>query len=103
MTGKQRKNRDKRLDNLQPFQPGESGNPNGRPPGSISLRERIKRHLREKPEDADAVIDALFSEAKGGSHQHINTLIENVDGKVPDEKLITVPFVSRLPEIAGFG
>ena len=35
------------LKNLKKFKPGESGNPDGRPPGTISLTSIIKRKLLE--------------------------------------------------------
>lgn len=46
-TAEQRKN--KGWDNIKPYQfkPGQSGNPSGRPKGTVSLKEYAKKYLRE--------------------------------------------------------
>ena len=38
----------RREDNLKPFKKGQSGNPNGRPKGSISITTIIKRLLQNE-------------------------------------------------------
>lgn len=42
-----------RAEQLKPYQfkKGVSGNPSGRPKGSVSLKEYAKRYLRELPDD----------------------------------------------------
>ena len=37
----------KRQKNLKPFKKGQSGNPRGRPPGTVSITDAIKRKLNE--------------------------------------------------------
>lgn len=47
-----------------PWPKGKSGNPGGFPKGGIKLRARLRRALREHPEEADAIVAALIAEAK---------------------------------------
>lgn len=49
----QRSGRDRQLAALKPwqFQPGRSGNPSGRPKGTMSMKEFAKKYLRELPDD----------------------------------------------------
>lgn len=64
------------------FQKGQSGNPAGRKPGSVSIAAAIKRRVNDNPAELESVIKALFDGAKDGSIAHINTILERVDGKV---------------------
>lgn len=50
---KQPKNSRKVWEHLQPyqFQPGKSGNPSGRPTGTVSLKEFAKKYLQELTEE----------------------------------------------------
>lgn len=49
MEDPQEQSKNSSSDHLKPwqFKPGQSGNPGGRPKGSISLKEYAKRYLRE--------------------------------------------------------
>lgn len=38
------------------FKPGESGNPNGRPKGSISIKDKVRQYLEEHPEAMTQVV-----------------------------------------------
>ena len=71
------------------FQPGQSGNPGGRPSGQ-SLTARIRKAL-DTPDESDpsktvgdSIIEAMIREARGGDVQAFRTLIERVDGKVAE-------------------
>ena len=46
-------NKHPKTEHLAPwmFQPGQSGNPSGRPKGAVSLKEYAKRYLQELSED----------------------------------------------------
>jgi hypothetical protein len=68
----------------RPFQPGQSGNPNGRPK-SKPFREAIQRALDEAGSDKDAlqaVATALVGKAMMGDVPAIKELADRMDGKV---------------------
>jgi hypothetical protein len=70
------------------FKKGQSGNPGGRPKGSISLVNLIRRRLTENPELADAIADNLIALAAQGDQKAINAIreiLDRVDGKVPQQ------------------
>lgn len=72
-TEEQKKNRG---DNLKPwhFKPGQSGNPGGRPKGTISLKEYAKRYLQELSEEDKIKFmeglskDIIWKMAEGNPH-----------------------------------
>jgi len=71
---------------------GQSGNPAGRPKGTVNLTSRLKAELLQElgasPEDgvrADLIIHALIEEAKGGNMQAINCILDRLEGKVTDK------------------
>ena len=86
--------------NLKSWQPGQSGNPKGRPVGTVSVVTKIKQRIREHPEEADSIVDALFTAAKNGSSKHLEIILERIDGKIPDVnvqiKLIRTEIVHKL-------
>jgi hypothetical protein len=70
-----------KLENLRPWQPGQSGNSAGHSKGRRMASELLK-HL-EDTGDIKEIILALVREAKGGSFQHIKEVFDRIDGKVP--------------------
>lgn len=68
----------------RPFQPGQSGNPSGRPK-SKPFRDAIQRALDEAGSDKDAlqaVATALVGKAMMGDVPAIKELADRMDGKV---------------------
>jgi len=69
----------------RPFEPGKSGNPNGRPKGKPCLTELLRASLAEREFDgkrtkAQAVVDALIGEACAGKTAAIQQIFDRVDG-----------------------
>ena len=44
------------------FQKGVSGNPNGRPKGSISIKDKIRQHLEAHPEEVEEIVQHFVKE-----------------------------------------
>jgi phage I-like protein len=68
----------------RPFQPGQSGNPNGRPK-SKPFKEALQRALNAAGDDRDmleAVATALVGKAMMGDVPAIKELADRMDGKV---------------------
>jgi len=61
---------------LTPFKKGESGNPDGRPVGSISALSRLKKEFREHPEKFDEYMERYISNPANEKH-----VMEMLDGK----------------------
>ena len=74
--------------NLKSWQPGQSGNPKGRPVGSVSLTAALKRELQEHPENIDSIVAKWIEGAKEGDSKARDTIIDRIEGKIPDEKII---------------
>jgi hypothetical protein len=68
----------------RPFQPGQSGNPNGRPK-SKPFKDALQRALKAAGDDKDmleAVASALVGKAMMGDVPAIKELADRMDGKV---------------------
>ena len=44
------------------FQKGVSGNPKGRPKGSVSIKDKIRQHLEKNPKDVEEIIKYFVKE-----------------------------------------
>jgi len=64
------------------WRPGESGNPSGRPKDSVSLVTTLKQQLREHPELATDIIQALITKGKSQDVSAIKEMFDRIDGKV---------------------
>ncbi len=77
---------DKRLSNLKPFKPGQSGNPAGRPK-SITLSEAIRLQLAKKVSDgsdytyAEAIAQVLCVAAVRGNVNAAREIADRTEGK----------------------
>ncbi len=90
ITDKQRNNSegaDKRLSNLKPFKPGQSGNPKGRPK-SITLSEAYRKMLGavdeadpEKRTRAEVLAEQMYAKAKTGDVSALREIADRVEGK----------------------
>lgn len=72
------------------FQPGQSGNPSGRPKNSLSLRTLLRQKLSELAEGdrkertyAQSLIDATIRDALKGDASARKLVWEYIDGKAP--------------------
>ena len=72
----------KTYDWLHKWQPGQSGNPGGRPKNPITqaLKEAV-----QQPENATMIRDTLLKLAKAGDIRAIELLLNRTEGKVPDK------------------
>ena len=75
------------VDNLKPFQPGQSGNPAGKPKGTLSLTALLRKKLNEVPPGeerktrGDLLVEATIRDAENGDGQSRKLCWEYIDGK----------------------
>lgn len=72
---KQEENRDTR------FKKGQSGNPTGRPKGSVSITARLRKILMDENE-AEDLARAILKEAKDGNASVIKEILNRLEGAV---------------------
>ena len=108
MAKKEKKNKDKlsaeqrRLANLIPFKPGQSGNPKGTPPSRTNLWRYICEYMEMTPEKLQRVAlksseltmarrAALVTVQKMGAGEwtRLKEMIERSEGKVPQKTEIS--------------
>ena len=68
----------------RPFQPGQSGNPGGRPKSEVSITAWLKRICADENE-AEALARAIINQAKEGNSAAIKAVLDRVDGAVVQE------------------
>lgn len=66
------------------FKKGFSGNPNGRPIGSISVIDKLRQIYTESPEKFEAFVKRYAENEANDKHQ-----VEMLDGKAPQKTDIT--------------
>lgn len=89
---KQQTSTDNSLANLRPrWLPGQSGNPKGRTPDSVTTL------LKEK--DKQAVADKLYQLALDGDMKAIDVFLDRTEGKVTDKHLNLTLTATLNPEI----
>jgi hypothetical protein len=63
-----------------PMKPGETRNPNGRPPKGYSITEMMKKMLSEKPEIKQAIGQQIAKKALQGDQAAMRMLWNYMDG-----------------------
>lgn len=66
--------------NLKPWKPGESGNPNGRPPKGYSITEAFKSMLAAEPEVKAQIVAAIKQKAIEGDSAAQKLVWNYMDG-----------------------
>jgi hypothetical protein len=82
----------------RPFEPGTSGNPNGRPKAEVCLTALLRAALAERDVEgkrtkARALIDSLVLQACEGNVRAIQAIFDRIDG-------LLVPFVEKTDDLA---
>ena len=66
----------------RPFQPGQSGNPGGRPKEK-AFRMALKSEIERQPEALVEIARKLISKARKGDLRSIREFADRIDGRVP--------------------
>ena len=67
------------------WQPGQSGNPKGRPKGKLSLTTALRQYLEDNPSRVIELIQSLYRMAtKGSNVQAMQEIFNRLDGKIAD-------------------
>jgi|SRR5215216_1794646 len=99
------------MKNLRPWQPGQTGNPNGRPRVLPNLNKLLAKLMGGKSEDdeeagAALIIKALAETAStAGDRQQVaaaNALLERMYGRVKGDKEESEPEENKPKRIIGF-
>jgi hypothetical protein len=68
------------LANLKKYKPGESGNPAGKPVGTTSLSDKLRKLLNENPDRSQAIVEAGVRAAEAGDFQFWKYLFDRLEG-----------------------
>ena len=72
------------------WKPGQSGNPSGRPKGSISFDALLRRELAKNDKElATAMVKVMIREALKGRFPYTKEILDRIDGKPADRTVIT--------------
>lgn len=82
----------------RPFQPGQSGNPGGRPKSEVSITAWLKKICADENE-AEALARAIINQAKEGNSAAIKAVLDRVDGAVVQEVRAKVETASDLNDL----
>ena len=77
----QAENRRNGRDGSGRFRPGVSGNPRGRPAGSVSARTALRQELAAHPRRLRAVVGKLLAAAEAGEPWAVRAVFEQLDGR----------------------
>ncbi len=88
------------------FKPGQSGNPNGRPRGSLNLRTLIKKVLDDEITDDQGnkttrgllIVKAMVEKAEKGDVAAFKALAERMEGS-PNQKIEVERPVTIMPSV----
>lgn len=87
-TGSSGKNRG--VENLRPFKPGQSGNPSGRPKGSVSITKHLIAALEAQDEQqAKMLAQAIIIHAAKGNGAALKCVMDRIDGPVKEQLELT--------------
>ena len=69
----------------RPFKPGESGNPNGRPPAILSkaLLKALGGRYNDKLDNLTALVEAIVKDAIDGDKEMRQLIFDRIEGKTP--------------------
>jgi len=73
---------------MNQFEPGECGNPNGRPKGKKNRSTLLKKWLSIKTEvgtEEDEIILGIIKKAKGGDVNAYKEIMDSLYGKIPEK------------------
>lgn len=103
-------NRDKRLDNLKPFEKGKTGNPNGRPNGQRNYATiyrdaliKIANAQGKTPEEIEIMLlEAGIKQSIKGNVKFHAYIMDKIHGKTPDiiKAHVTVEPNERIKKLA---
>ena len=76
------------------FQPGQSGNPGGRPKGTISIVAKLRQYLAEHPDEVDGLVKGLVHLGIKPNPQQLGAIketLDRIDGKVTQPIDVDMP------------